>query len=460
MEKYKKNYDVIILGGGTSGCSCAWNCARLGLKTLLLEKNNFLGGAITSQLVIPAMKTDHKNFNTVFYEELCKNAKAKNAQITYIDGNPGWFNPLKLATILYDMLVEVGCDVVLNSKIDKIEDKTCYDTKYINKIFGKTKVLSLYVDTKDSNNINTNKYVATKHTDNTSCNKKTQIKKFNAKFFVDATGDANLCELLNAKFLPKENSQALSMRFIMDKVDKKAFSSWITNFDTNRNVTTTATIDGEIHFSTACTWDLNSNWALKPLFDKAVSEGVLKDTDRAYFQVFSIAGENDKVAFNCPRIMTNVELNPLNSKDVNEAKTIAQSAIKRIALFCNVYLKGFEQAKVFKIAHELGVRESRRVKGKYILTKEDIYKAKKFRKNVAYSNYPIDIHSIKRDNSVLEYVQKTYSIPLDSLIVDGFENLFVIGRCISADFYAQAAIRIQPTCFSMGEGLAKHLKLL
>ena len=50
-------YDVVIVGGGTSGVSCAWNSAKLGLKTLLIEKNTYLGGAITSSLVIPAMKT-------------------------------------------------------------------------------------------------------------------------------------------------------------------------------------------------------------------------------------------------------------------------------------------------------------------------------------------------------------------------------------------------------------------
>ncbi len=460
MENYKKNYDVIILGGGTAGCACAWNCAHLGMKTLLIEKKSYLGGAITSQLVIPAMKTDDKNFNTMFFDELCKTAKAQKAQITYIDGNDGWFNPLKLSKILYDMLQEAGCDIILNSIIDKIEDKTCYDTKYINKIFGKTKVLSLYIGTRHSNKMNISNYTEPIYINNVATNKNGDIKKFNAKYFVDATGDANLCELLNAKFLPKESNQALSLRFIMHKVNKKVFSDWILKFDLNRNVTTAATIDDDIHFSTAYTWDINSTWALKSLFDKAVSNGVIKDTDRAYFQIFSIAGEKDKVAFNCPRIITNEELNPLNQSDVEKAKTQAQEAIMRIALFCNIYLKGFEQAKIFKIADELGVRESRRVKGKYILTKEDIYKAKKFRKSVAYSNYPIDIHSIKKDNSVLEYVQKTYSIPLDSLIVDGFENLFVIGRCISADFYAQAAIRIQPTCFSMGEGLAKYLKLL
>ena len=41
-----------------------------------------------------------------------------------------------------------------------------------------------------------------------------------------------------------------------------------------------------------------------------------------------------------------------------------------------------------------------------------------------------------------------------------YDNLFAIGRCISADFEAQAALRIIPSCFSMGEGLAKYIAQL
>ncbi len=460
MQKNNYDYDVIIIGGGVSGCSCAWNCARHGLKTFLVEKNPYLGGAITSQLVIPAMKTDHKNLNTRFFDELCKISNIQNAQITYADGNSGWFNPFKLRSILYNMLISAGCSVSLNSKIKNCTVNKYIDTTYSDKPLGKRKILSLYVDTNYNHNILEGNYIDKKHNHNIDVDKNNVKNVFSAKYFIDATGDANLCELVNANFLPSESNQALSLRFIMDKVDIKAFGNWVLEYDKNRNVTTGGVIGGQMHLSTAYTWDLGQNWALAPLFENAVKEGILKDTDRAYFQIFSIAGEDDKIAFNCPRIMTSKPLNPLDETDKTHAKKLGIEAIERLALFCKKYLIGFENAKIYKIADELGVRESRRVKGKYILTKEDIYDAKKFENPVAYSNYPIDIHSIKKDYSVLNYTQKTYSIPLESLIVEDFENLFVIGRCLSADFQAQAAVRIQPTCFSMGEGLAKYLSLL
>ena len=59
-------YDVIVVGGGTAGCACAYTLGKLGLKTLIIEKNSYLGGTMTSALVTPAMKTVSGD-NTQFY---------------------------------------------------------------------------------------------------------------------------------------------------------------------------------------------------------------------------------------------------------------------------------------------------------------------------------------------------------------------------------------------------------
>ena len=107
----------------------------------------------------------------------------------------------------------------------------------------------------------------------------------------------------------------------------------------------------------------------------------------------------------------------------------------------------------------LGIRVSRRIKGKYIYTIEDIKTGKKFKNPVVISNYPVDIHSKTKDKSKLVQVQE-YSLPLESLISADIDNLFVAGRCLSADFLAQGALRVQASCFSMGEGVARHIATL
>ena len=358
-------YDVVIIGGGTAGVSCAWNCGKLGLKTLLIEQKSFLGGSMTSSLVVPAMKTSDNAINSTFFNEFYKNLKELNGAITYIDGNKGWFNP-ELAKICLDsMLLDAKVDILFEYQVLDI-------TKDEN-----NKILSIYIEPLNTNNKINKREILSLHIE--------------TKYIVDSTGDAKICEKLNCKFLEKNKNefQPMSLRFIMSGVDRKAFSEWLLDYDNNREVSTAAYIDGEYHFSTAYTWDSNIEWALKPLFDSAVADGLLKEQDTNYFQLFSIAGTQDSVAFNCPRLLLNNAENPYIA---------GRSAILRLAKFCNTYLKGFENAHISSIANSLGVRVSNRIEGEYVYTYEDLISGKIFDNPVLISNYPVDIHSDKKDS--------------------------------------------------------------
>ena len=110
-------FDIIIAGGGTAGCACAYISAKLGLKVLLIEKNSFLGGSMTSSLVLPAMKTSDNNINTDFYRTLMAELHKIGGQITYSDGNIGWFNPELMKITLDKMMADVGVKVLFNTKI-------------------------------------------------------------------------------------------------------------------------------------------------------------------------------------------------------------------------------------------------------------------------------------------------------------------------------------------------------
>lgn len=406
----KNKYYLVIVGGGTAGVSCAWNAAKRGLKTLIIEKNSFLGGSITSSLVIPAMKTSDNAINTDFFNALYDKLHSIGGAITYEDGNKGWFNP-ELTKIALDMLMQdVGVDISYENEI-----------------------LSVSTDTINNDNI----FIL----------RAKLLPPIETKYLVDSTGDAKICEKLNCEFLENSDEvQPKSLRFIMSGVNVKEFSDWIMDFDKDRNVTTSCVVEGKTYLSTAYTWDSNVNWALKPLFEKAIENNVLTKADSNYFQLFSVAGTTDSIAFNAPRI--------LNS---SEGYQEGRLSILRLSQFCKRYLPGFKNAQISSIANSMGVRVSRRVKGKYIYTYDNLIQGKTFNNPVLISNYPVDIHSDKKDSSMLQKVYKEYQLPIESLMVEGYENLFVIGRCISADFKAQGALRIIPSCFSMGEGLAKYL---
>lgn len=409
-------YDVVIAGGGTAGCACAYTAAKYGLKVLLIEKNSFLGGAITSSLVIPAMKTSNNSINTEFFDILYDKLSAINGAITYCDGNKGWFNPELTKIVLDDLLTEAGVDIMFEASIKNIKEK-----------------LSSYIVTIEANN--------------STCFKEGLLLPIETKYLVDATGDAKICQKLNCEFLGT-NSQPSNLRFIMSGVNVDKFSAWIMDLDKDRDVTTSCVINDITYLSTAYTWDSGKNWALKPVFKAAIENGDITEADSNYFQIFSVAGTPDSIAFNCPRLL-GTPSNPYIE---------GRRSIFRLSNFCKKYLTGFENAYISSIANSIGIRVSNRVKGKYVYSKQDLKSGKKFENPVVISNYPIDIHSDKKDSSTLEKVYQEYQLPLESLIVK--DNLFVIGRCISADFEAQAALRIIPSCFSMGEGLAKHLAKL
>ncbi len=406
-------YDIVIAGGGTAGCACAYTAAKLGLKVLLIEKISFLGGSITSSLVIPAMKTSSNAINTEFFDSLYNKLEEMGGAITYIDGNKGWFNPELTKIALDTLLVEAGVKIEFESSISKIEEN----------------LLS---------------YIVTIEDDNIITSKQELLLPIETKYIVDATGDAKICQKLNCEFLEKK-SQPVNLRFIMSGVNVNKFSKWIMEFDKDREATTSCDIDGKIYLSTAYTWDEGANWALRPVFKQAIADGVITEADSNYFQIFSVAGTPDSIAFNCPRLIK-ISQNPYIE---------GRASIFRLSNFCKKCLPGFENAYISSIANTLGVRVSNRVKGKYIYTADDLRCGKKFENPVVISNYPIDVHSDQKDSSTLEKVYQEYQLPIESLIVKN--NLFVIGRCISADFEAQAALRIIPSCFSMGEGLAKYL---
>ena len=97
-----------------------------------------------------------------------------------------------------------------------------------------------------------------------------------------------------------------------------------------------------------------------------------------------------------------------------------------------------------------------KLNSEYTFTKDDILDPKTF-KNIAFScDYPIDIHSNNKEDK-LEFVKNTYDIPIDCLISEDNNRLYGVGRIISADFEAQAALRTQMSCFSMGEAAAKDI---
>lgn len=434
-------FDIIIVGGGTSGCATAYTASKLGLSTLLIEKNSFLGGTMTGALVTPAMKSSENQINTVFFKAFINELQILGGQTTYIDGNQGWFNP-ELGKIALDRLMcRAGVKVLFNAQINEIVTENDIIKSVKVSSFSKItrKILSEHIET------------------NYSCEHKVLSEDIETTHIIDATGKQELCHALNCDFIDDNSKmQPSSLRFILSGVNLVELKEFILNLDPDRSATTASDINGEIHLSTACTAD--REWALTPIFNKGINKGVLKPEDMGYFQIFTIPGMPSSVAFNCPRFTQTADNNDLDI--VSNNLISARESILRYLEFCRHFLPGFQKSYISNIAPLIGERVSQRALGKYLYTMEDLKSGKTFANPILISNYPIDVHSNNKSETKLEMVLQEYQLPVEALCSKNYKNLYFVGRSISADFYAQAALRIIPSCFSMGEGLAKYLAKL
>ena len=153
--------------------------------------------------------------------------------------------------------------------------------------------------------------------------------------------------------------------------------------------------------------------------------------------------------FNCP------EARHIASATDPESLTSLVRYGHEAALRLHRYLKsdfpGFENSRIGTFSAVPGVRESRRLRGRYILSEEDLKARRHFPDGIAQSAYPIDIHD-DQDQLVIHFKDgEFYEIPYRSLCPEEYDNLLVAGRCLSATYAAQSSARVQFTCMSMGE---------
>ncbi len=142
-----------------------------------------------------------------------------------------------------------------------------------------------------------------------------------------------------------------------------------------------------------------------------------------------------------------------DAASLTDAELQGRRQIRELMTFFKDKVPGFENAFLASIATQVGVRETRRVTGDYILTRGDFERASKFDDAVARGCFSIDIHSPTGHGL---YAQRMpagdwYEIPYRCLRPKGFDSLLVAGRPISCDHYIHGSLRVMPIAMSTGE---------
>jgi len=240
-----------------------------------------------------------------------------------------------------------------------------------------------------------------------------------ARIYIDATGDADLAFLAGAQTCKGREEDGLTQPMTLN--------FRVCNVDTER---------------------IPSAEERNRIFQKAKAEGRLT-CPRENILMFPTT-RNGEVHFNQTRI---TRVDGTSSEDLSRAEIEGRRQAWEFLEFLRRDVPGFEEAEILVSGPQVGVRETRRVVGEYVLTREDILGARKFDDCIARGSYSIDIHNPTGEGTIIERLKpgESYDIPYRCLVPLGIENLLVAGRPISATHEAHSSIRIMPICIATGQ---------
>lgn len=413
-----RDVDCVVVGGGTAGVTAAFAAAREGLETLVIEKSIALGGTQTNALVSPMMPThvQPRGINRLIIEALEERGVRTDDGTT----NCRWFNVEALTSVTEELLDQAGCHIL-------------YDAVVIDVVKEQDRVTHLVVQT---------------------C---AGLIAIGTRTVIDASADAVIARVTGIPVTSGDvdgHNQQMTFRFEMGGIDLSRVRSYILELGEKF-----CRIEDPDFFEIVMV--PGKGHVLETLFRQGLESGELRQDDLKYFQAFTQPGKPGVFSFNCPHIPRLTDTtDPFVRSD---AVRIGRQMIQRISRFLIRRLPGFEQAFLLKEATQLGVRESYRIQGQYILSEVDYAKRARFADAIARGDWYVDVHSVKGDGELPKKYEagEYYEIPYRSLVSHEVENVIFAGRHISSTFLMQASLRIQPTLRDVGEaaGLAAAVSL-
>jgi hypothetical protein len=147
-------------------------------------------------------------------------------------------------------------------------------------------------------------------------------------------------------------------------------------------------------------------------------------------------------------------ISALSSDDLERAEIDLRAQIETVTDFLRNYVDGYQNCFVKSTANTLGVRETRRFIGQYMLEDLDLRTGRRFEDVIVHkASFIVDIHnpagSAQAEGVPEEVIP--YDIPLRSLIPKSLDGLVLAGRCISGTHRAHASYRVMSICMAIGE---------
>lgn len=411
--KVRKEVDVLVVGGGPSGIIAAQAAAEDGLKVTLIDSRSFLGGNMT--IGLPILGFLGQKGNQIIKglpQKFIDRLKALNAASEHrpcpLHMSITLVEPEAVKTTALKMLVESGVDVQLYT--------FCVDV-----VMDGNQLRGIVVESKAGR------------------------EAILAKVIIDCSGDADVAFRAS---VPCEQAdevggvQPPTLMFCMGGVDTEKLRTSIA--EEPRTYLT--------DFIPAEYYGQNNQFivvGLRQLMNKAREDGFTLPTERTIIITGLREGE---VWIN----MSSVQgVNGVDPGSLTFGEIKGREQVNEIQRYLTTYVPGFENAYFTKMAPFLGIRETRRIVGQYVMTKEDILSCGRFDDAIAVASYPLDLHHPEGGGCTLQWCGDCYDIPFRSLVPLKVENLLVAGRSISTTHEAMSAIRVMAPCMAMGEAAGR-----
>jgi hypothetical protein len=436
--------DVVVVGGGPAGVAASVAASRTGAKTLLVERYGFLGGAATASLVSPwgGVFLRERKVTCSFFDEVLNRMVRLGGAIGYAfysETTRGWggcyvpFDPEVLKYVLQEIVLESGAELVFHAVLKEA-------------IVRQGRITHVHIWSRG------------------------EEKVLEPTVVVDATGDGDLVAMAGLPFAAGRVSDGLMQPMTLmarvagvrteelkDYVRTRPEEFAWAAFPRIRPVSDAQSpypIDAE-------TLPVAASGFIS-LLDKG------RKTEELYFgrtRFLFVSGlRKGELYLNATRVAGQ------DGTDVRQITYGEQDARRQITSLFD-YLKrhapGFQDAYLVVTGCQIGIRETRRVVGRYTLTLEDILESRPFPDTIARGCYPVDIHEVdgvwgskgQKEGDWID-LSRPYNIPLRCLTPKEGQNLLVAGRCISTTHEALGSVRIQPTCMATGQAAGTAASLM
>jgi len=408
------DFDVMVVGGGNAGCAAAIAAARHGARTLLVERYGFLGGTATAAMVGPWMTFHSGNERIVggIAQEMVERLMRKGASPGHLRDSSDYvatitpFDPEVHKALLFEMMREAEVELLLHAYFlsAQTERESVTGAEFA-----------------------------------TVAGTRTQ----HARVVIDATADALVAA---SSGVPTQQGdergrvQPATLIFRLSHVDLAELAAYLREHPGEiRSVLSEGERTPE---------NLTAVAGLYSLWEQARSDGIV-DVPRELVSFF-ISPYPDEVTVNMTRV---VDVDPLDPVDLTRAEVESRLQAMQLFEFFRSRVPGFQNARLAGTGTQVGIRESRRIVGRYTLTREDVLAGRKFDDAVARSAYPIDLHNPSGSGTTTHRLKagESYEIPYRCLVPVNREALLVAGRCISTTHEALASTRLTPTVMTLGQ---------